>query len=173
MKNKDFMALAKRLLPMLPEFAVKGPMVVKLPVASILRGIHFEGSSFDTNSFYVWVFLLPLFVPTSNVYFNLGMRLRAPGGGDRWSTDMPNLMTDLSAVVEREALPFLFGITAPKDLAEAAGKLPSVNDPYVQQAIAYAWARDGDVRRAVDQLDKLNNLLDIKVPWQRLMSNRA
>lgn len=173
MKNKDFAALAKRLLPILPEFAVKGPMAAKLPLESVLRGIYFEGSSFDTNSFYVWVFLLPLFVPASNVSFNLGMRLRTPGGGDRWSTDMPNLIADLSAVVEREALPFLSGINAPKDLAEAAGKFQAVNDPYVQQAIAYAWARDGDIKRAVDQLDKLKNLLDIKVPWQRVMSDRA
>ncbi|HTD06250.1 hypothetical protein [Undibacterium sp.] len=173
MKSKDFVALAKRLLPNMPGFAVKGPMVAMLPVKFAVRGIYFEGSSFDTKSFYVWVFFLPLFVPTSNVSFNLGRRLRVPAGGDRWSTDMPNLMGDLAAAVERDALPFLSGIESPLDIAKAAEKIQAPKDPYVQQAIAYAWARAGDTARACDELGKLVRLLDSKIPWQHAMSDRA
>jgi polygalacturonase len=54
-------------------------------VKHALRGLYFEGSSFDGKSFYVWTFVLPLFVPTKHVSFNLGKRLRALGGADRWN----------------------------------------------------------------------------------------
>lgn len=173
MKSKEFTALAKKLMPNLPGFAVKGSMAIMRPVKTVLRGIYFEGSSFDTKSFYVWVFFLPLFVPTNVVNFNLGQRLRVPGGGDRWSTDMPNLIGDLTAVIERDALPFLTGVESPLDVARAAGRNQSPQDPYVQQAVAYAWARAGEVKRANDELEKLIHLLDARITWQHALIERA
>ena len=44
---------------------------------------------------------------------------------------------------------------------------------YVQEAIAYALARAGDVEQAVIALDKPMGLLDKKVPWQCEMADRA
>ncbi|WP_143450132.1 hypothetical protein [Janthinobacterium sp. BJB304] len=173
MKSKDFSALSKQMLPSMPGFVAKGPMAVRLPMELAVRGIYFEGSSFDTKSFYVWVFFLPLFVPATHVSFNLGRRLRVPNGGDRWSTDMPNMVTDLEATVERDAKPFLFSLESPKDLAKAAEQFQAPGDPYVQQAIAYAWARDGDVARAIIELEKLVSQLDSHVGWQRAMRERA
>ena len=44
---------------------------------------------------------------------------------------------------------------------------------YVQEAIAYALARAGDVAQAAMALDQLVGLLDEKVPWQCEMADRA
>jgi hypothetical protein len=51
--------------------------------------------------------------------------------------------------------------------------LQESQDPYTQQAIAYALARAGDVNKAVAELGQLTALLDVKVPWQREMVERA
>ena len=173
MTNKDFAGLGKQLLPNLPGFSVKGPMTFICPVKDALRGLYFEGSTFDEKSFYVWTFFLPLFAPTKHVSFNLGKRLREPSGGDRWNADTPNLIADLGAAVKREALPFLSGIETAEDIAKAAAAFQKAGDPYAQQAIAYAWARSGEVTRANEEFNRLVRLLDLKIPWQREMAERA
>jgi hypothetical protein len=174
MTNKDFAGLGKQLLPNLTGFSVKGPMTFVCPVKNALRGLCFEGSSFDRESFYVWTFFLPLFVPTRHVSFNFGKRLREPGGGDRWNADTSNLITDLAAAVKREALPFLSGIESAEDIAKAAAAtFQKAADPYAQETIAYAWARSGEVARANEELNRLVRLLDLKIPWQREMAERA
>jgi hypothetical protein len=173
MKKKDFAALAKRLLPHLVGFTVKGPMLFIQPLKHTLRGIYFEGSSFDARSFYVWMFFMPLCVPTHHIGFNLGRRIRGVGGGDRWNADAPNLLAELGAALKREALPFLGGIASLQDVAKAATALQTSHDPYVQEAIAYALARTGEIEQAAMALDQLIGLLDAKVPWQCEMADRA
>jgi hypothetical protein len=173
MKKKDFVALAKRLLPHLTGFTVKGPLLFIPPVKHTLRGIYFEGSSFDARSFYVWMFFMPLCVPTHYVSFHLGRRVRGIGGGDRWNADTPNLLAELGTALQHEALPFLGGIESLHDVAKAATALQTSRDPYVQEAIAYALARAGDVEQAARALDQLVGLFDEKVPWQCEMAGRA
>lgn len=173
MKNKDFAELAKRLLPDLPGFAIRPPLMFIPPVGHTLRGVCFEGSGFDARSFYVNVFFLPLFVPRKYLSFEFGNRIREAGGGDRWNADAPNLVHELGVALKREALPFLSPIESPRDVAQAATSLRLPQNPHMQQAIAYALARAGDVNKAVAALDELARLLDVKVPWQLEMFERA
>jgi hypothetical protein len=173
MKNKDFAGLGKQLARDLPEFSVKGPMVFVRPIEHNLRRLYFEGSSFDAKSFYVWIFFLPLCVPTKQVIFNLGKRLRKSDGGDRWSSDAPNLAAQLSVAVKREALPFLASIASSQDTAELAAEFAGTGDPYALQAVAYSLARCGDIGRAKSELQRLVGMLDIKIPWQREIAERA
>jgi len=173
MKNKDFSELAKRLSPDLPGFAVKAPLMFIPPVGHTLRGVCFEGSSFDTNSFYVNVFFLPLFVPRKHLSFEFGNRIRTASGGDRWNADAPDIVCELGIALKREALPFLSPIESLRDVEQAAKSLRLPQNPHVQQAIAYAIARSGDVGKAVVELDALLAMLDVKVPWQREMAERA
>jgi hypothetical protein len=49
-------------------------------------------------------------------------------------------------------------------------------DPYVQQAIAYSFARAGDIGKAVTALDQLVGQVlsgNEPYPWQREMAERA
>ncbi|MBI4604275.1 MAG: hypothetical protein HY721_20135 [Planctomycetes bacterium] len=172
MKNKDFAELARRLLPDLQGFAIKTPLMFITPVQHTLRGLCFESHSYEPMQFYIWVFFLPLFIPTKHVSFNLGKRIEGPRGKP-WNAEGPNLIAELSAALKREALPFLSRMESPHDLAKAATSLRQAQDPYVQQAIAYALARTGEVNKAVAALEELAHLLDVKVPWQREMTERA
>jgi hypothetical protein len=172
MKNKDFGALAQRLLPDVPGFEVKAPLMFIPPLKHTLRGLCFESHSHDVKLFYVWVFLLPLCVPTKYLGFNLGKRIENPGVGP-WNADAPNLLPQLSAALKREAVPFISHVESPRDLAQAAKSLCRTKDPYTQEAIAYALACAGDAGKAVAELDTLLAMLDTKVPWQLEMVERA
>lgn len=169
MKNKDFTELAKRLLPDLASFAVKAPLMFISPVKHTLRGFCFESHSHEAKLFYVWVFFQPLFIPTKHIILTFGKRIN----DDRWNADAPNLVHELGDALKREALPFLSPIESPRDVAQAAKSLRLPQNPNVQQAIAYALARAGDVSKAVAALDELVRLLDVKVPWQLEMLERA
>jgi hypothetical protein len=173
MKKNDFVALGKRLLPNLPsDFVLEGSLLLIRPVKSVLRGIHFEGSSFDKTSFYAHAFILPLCVPTKFLYFLFGDRLRI-AGADRWNINEPNMLSELSATIKREAVPFFSRVQSIRDVQEIAKSHPNPKDPHVQQAIAYAAARSGDVARANEELNRLVRSLDLKIPWQREMTQRA
>jgi hypothetical protein len=100
MTTKEFVALGKSLLPKLPGFAVKGSLMFIPPVECVLRGIHFDGSSFDKRSFSVTTFALPLCVPTNHLYLNFGTRVRHKGGGDRWSMRTPDLREELATALK-------------------------------------------------------------------------
>jgi hypothetical protein len=172
MKTKDFAVLSKWLLPDLPGFTVKAPLMFILPLQHTLRGLCFESHSYEARQFYVWVFFFPLYVPTKHVSFNMGKRIE-PAQKLPWNADAPNLIADLSTALRREALPFLSEIESPQDVANGALSLRQLQDPYVRQAMAYALARAGNVSKAVPALDELARLLDARVPWQREMAERA
>ena len=151
------------------------------PGWSHFAGICFDGS-IDPRKFYVQVFIKPLFVPSQHLSFNIGWRLG--GGSHTWNADTPNLITELSAGLKREALPFLSRVQSPRDVADAASSLHpikgpvmqqaityAVGDPITQQAIAYALARAGDVKEAGDALGRLISLLHEEVPWQHEMAD--
>jgi hypothetical protein len=105
MKTKDFVQLERQLIQDLPGYTVSGPMIVKCPIDQVLRGLSFEGSSFDANTFFVWFFFLPLCIPTTHLYFNFGQRLRNSNGGDAWHVNALDLLSDLRAAISQRPCP--------------------------------------------------------------------
>lgn len=175
MRTKDFVALEKRLLPKLANFTIKGPLLFIVPIGHTLRGFHFEGSSFDKESFYVDAFFMPLYVPSQHVHFTFGRRLR-DRGGDRWSTGDVGFEAVLEAAVQKE-VPFLAGLNTALDVANALKPLGS--NPHCHEAFAYTLAQAGEIRGAVDAIDTLLALVESlkrvnpKLTWELEIAERA
>ena len=150
MNRRELEKTAKILCADLPQCGVSGVLVFRLPLGRILRGICLERSG-DPRGFYVWVFLQPLCIPKTGVFFNLGWRLG--GGAHVWNGDTPASMTALRDAISREALPFLDRIQSPRDAALAV-KRQGPTDFISQKAIAYAFARGGDYPQAIRELDR-------------------
>ena len=173
MRYRDFEALGKGLLPYLPGFVAKGPLTFASPICVTLRGLCFEGSSFDASSFYVWVFFMPLCVPSDALYFNHGKRLRR-GGGDRWSADAPDIKVALAKAVQEQAVPFFNLLDTPTKVANVLrGAVAESPTLHTRQAYAYVLARIGDTAAALEVLDQLQESVDPSVPWQFKMKERA
>lgn len=170
MKRAQFVALEKKLLPALPDFTIKGPLVFVSPAQSVLRGINFEGSSFDQESFSVSFFVMPLCVPTEHLYFNFGNRLRNKRGGDRWNKKMPNLVEELCTALTAQAVPFLSRAKTLVDFAEMAGSF-SLGNPHTPMAKGFALARAGHGNKAIHILDQLLTQIDPNVAWQRTIAD--
>jgi hypothetical protein len=168
-KNKEFADLGRQLLPDLAGFQLKGKLLFSAPIGHTLRAILFDESSFDSRMFFVHVFAQPMFVPARHLVLNIGWRL---DNGARWNADDSTLINRLLETVRSEAIPFLSRIRSPRDLVTEAMSLNKSQDPYVQQAVAYAFARIGDVRSAIDAIEHLVRLLKPNVGWQEEMLNR-
>jgi hypothetical protein len=171
MKMKDVKRLANGLLPSLPGWSLRGRMLVREPLSGVLRAVYFDESAFDSTFFFAQAFIQPLFVPASHLTFNLGWRLGGPAY--RWDLRAEDLVPRLSESISRKALPLFAQAESPRGIVNVAESLKKSADAYVQQAIAYAWAREGDVASASGAIDQLLLLLDDSVAWQREMAQRA
>lgn len=185
MKKKEFEKIGNQILANLPGFAVKGELLLMQPLGHMLRGVCFN-RSINPRSFYVEIFLQPLFVPLQHIAFNIGWRLRKQDGKfESWDADAPNLIEDLIESLKHEMLPFFSRIYTFQDMAIAIGSIHKIKGPvpklivgtsrdsYVLQAFAFALAFGGEVEQACNALDRLLGLLNVKIPWQLEMANRA
>lgn len=82
MTNRQFANLANRLLPEFPNFAVKSPLMFLTPIGHTLRGFCFESHRSSADYFYVWVFLLPIFIPPTARKLRIWRSDRRPLGCD-------------------------------------------------------------------------------------------
>jgi len=173
MTNREVSALFKQVLPSGSGFRIKGSLAFVSPVHRVLKGFCCEGSSFDKASFYVNVFLMPLSIPMTHLYFNLGKRIRDATDADRWSVTQPNMVADLTRTFSSEMKSLLTCDDTVIDVAEVAAKLQVEDDPYVQEGIAYLAAQEGHVKEAIDRLERLTKALDRQVSWQSAMADRV
>src|SRR5690349_19128975 len=65
----------KYILPDLPDWAVKGRLMFRVPIGAMLQATLLDGS-IDPNGGYLHVFVQPLFVPSDTIVIDYGMRLR-------------------------------------------------------------------------------------------------
>jgi len=166
MKKKDFEALGKRLITRMPGYECKGSLIFVAPIGSILRGIGFEGSSFDKNNFFVWAFAQPMYVLQEYFTFTLGWRLGG-GGGQIWNAQAGNLEEQLAAAIEFEAMPFLSKVLSPLRLIDEVTKLPRMRTNTVRRAFAYSYARAGEIKKACVLFDETSKTLNPEIAWQK------
>ena len=179
MKARDIKAIYEAILPTLPGFEAKGPLLFVSPIDHILKAFCIEGSDFDSFSFYIWVFVLPLYVPTKYLYFSFGNRL-TDQQSDRWSFTEENkeeLVGDLLKAMRQQGLSFLFKIDTPLDLASKASLFSvAPNDPYLGEAVAYSLVLADKTSEAMEALKFLNALLagiDQQKTWIEDIRRRA
>jgi hypothetical protein len=165
MTAKQFASLGRSILPQLPPFAIKGRLMVLLPMEHFLRGINFEPSAFDKTSFSVTSFIMPLFVPSAHLTLNFADRVRRSEGGGGWDANMALLVEQLGDAIRKQAVPRLSSIQSPLDLVNLARETHSQN-PHTLRATAFALALDGKSQQAIAVIDDLIQSLDKMSAWQ-------
>jgi hypothetical protein len=173
MTTTEFVSLEKSLLTELSNLAVKGRLMFIPPAAPILRGINFEGSSFDKTSFSVTMFVMLLCVPTKHLNLSFAAGVRHKKGGDRWNSEMPELIKELSSALKAQAIPFLSPVQSLLDFVDLARSRSFSDNPQTLRAEAFALARAGQISRAVGALDQLLNQIDSKIGWQLEIADQA
>ncbi len=169
----------KRLLPSLPGFGVSRTILFRQPLNPVLRGFAFEDSGFDGTVVYVWVFVLPLYVPSKHLTFTLGHRLENRKGlferSGRWVLADPPDDTEINSMVkamQTKGIPYLDRLDTPQDIVEnltMATKL--FGNIFVEQAIAFSLAKLGKLDAARDKLESLRRAVKPTDPWQHVASS--
>lgn len=167
MKNKEFAAIGKELSSIIPNFVQKGPMMLRVPIGSILNGLYFESHSHEATLFYLWVFCLPLYVPTKHVTFNFGHRL-----GFSWTSTDTELLPKVVHEIKKDALPFLSRCSSLSDFLEMA-KADSSRNPHTTNEIAFTLVMMDRFQQAIETFDILLQQVDRKVQWEADLGERA
>lgn len=141
------------------------------PVDRLLRGVWFDRSAYDNTSFSVTAFIMPLCVPTQNLEFTFGERIRHSGGGDRWALEMPGLASHLTAALRGQALPFLSKGETLEGFIEIARASPQTGRTL--EALGYALARVGETKQAAEVFGQLGSMLNLDIAWQRELADQV
>lgn len=166
MKRGEINRVAQGIRASQPEFEQKGRLLVAKPRGRILRGLYLENSS-DPTRIYVWVFVQPLYVPGQHVVFNLGKRLG--GGAKTWTLDG---MMGLLAAVQKEARPFLEGISSPEALLKW-DFIHAYSGHFREQACAYSLVALGRMSEGSQALRRLAHALAGGRPWMIEIAREA
>jgi hypothetical protein len=164
MKTKQIQQfLTKCLLPEFKGYAIARKILFATPLTTILRGFYFEDSEFNPESVYVWVFVMPLYVPKGYVYLTFGKRIFRKVGFLRtqqdWQIAAPyddNLCATMIRVMRSQGVPYLSKLATPELLLRNLAFVTGLwGDPYVREAIAYSLARTGKLGSAKRRLSWL------------------
>jgi len=175
MKKKHVEKLWKGLLPHLSGYSCKGSLLTSQPTKHILRGFYCEDSSFDPTVFCLYVFFLPLYVPTTHLAFYFGKRLEDARGCEKWwNVNEPSLSQELLQAITTQGSTFLLGTETPSGLVQVAQqRYGASRDPYVWQAIAFSLIMEHRHADALVALDYLLNLLNPDISWQQELIERT
>jgi hypothetical protein len=154
-------AVKQYVVPHLVGFQAKGRLVFEIPCEKVLRGLYFENSTFNPQSFCVYAFVQPLYVPWACVHFTFGIRLGNQSlGHDLWwdLTNTPQdrqVMSDVLNRVRDEGLPFLSRYGSSEGLARWPTEQNGWLNAPVAEGVAYSAALCGDRARALELIGKI------------------
>ena len=173
MKKKEAQKIGEKLLPYLPGFRAKGDLVYSMPIPHVLQALCFENSSTGKEAFYLNAFIMPLFSPSEHVYFNYGQRLRDIDSSG-WRSDHPDLIPRLErAVHSKQASIYLEPIKSVAEFIERLFSIDKHKSLYFHEAIGFAYALEGDVKKALVNLKIVEAQADEYYPWQLTLKERS
>jgi hypothetical protein len=144
----------------MPTFVVRGGLVFQAPIGDVFRGLHFDPSGWTKDIRRIHYFVMPLYEPTAgHVSFSFARVLGGSGGGrgDRWWSFPPDDRTapfkEIRRLVARDAIPWLERFGSAKALARRMREItPTLDGPYVSQAVGLSLILTGDIRDGLKEL---------------------
>lgn len=174
MKTSKIQELIKsRLLTAFKPFACTGRMMFAEPHGSVLRGVHFDDSSFSKTVLYAWAFVQPFYVRKEYVHFTFGHRLRNRLDDGRaiqsWDVDAEpdeRQVRSLLDAIRNDAIPYIERLATPRDLVEHLAESTGLHDNvFVKEAVAYSLAKIGNYADAKVELEALVASVRPSDPW--------
>jgi hypothetical protein len=186
MKATELERLTRQyLIPRLPGYLAKGPLVYHGSTEHLLRGFYFERSSHGDRGFFVWVFVQPLYIPSDHLAFSFGDRLpHLAEGADRfWQIregGEAEVMDDILRLAEDAGLAFLNRFPTVESLPDGLVRsFPGSLGSRALEAIAYAHVLSDSpekamtaLRRLKDQVSEASQKLPKRV-WLHEIGERA
>jgi len=170
--TKQFLEMQEKLLSTLPGFALGKRLIYSQCPKYVLRGLSFQGSSFNKKSFYVTVFAMALYVPSEHLAFVICKRLRDQNGGERWNFETSKVVELLGSAIRAQAVPLLARVSSLQGFCDQLGNRIHVN-PNITVANAFGLVLLGKESVAGQLMDELASRLDFNVGWQRTIADQV
>ncbi len=171
MTKKQFERLGRHVATESGEFVPAGSIVYQRPLKHFLRGLCFEGSGFNKDRFFVWVFAMPLYVPIDHIAFTMGDRLRC-GHSEGWDNQSNSILIELRGAFDQQAKPWL---AEHSDLKRCVSVLSrnAAGNPNHAIAAAFGKLLLGQTSDSLRSIAELLRRIDLTVEWQRTIAERA
>lgn len=164
MTTRELVAVERALATEVPGFVIQKSLMFIPPVKNLLRGIHFQGSSFSKTKLYANMFVMPLCMPKEGLKLTYGNRVRHNGVGDIWDKELVDLVATLAEAVKNYALPFLNQVNSLPGFIEYLE--PEASTFRDWQALATTLAQAGRFEESLGYCDRVLAGYDQTVPWQ-------
>jgi len=147
-----------------------GHLIYKKNFDWLLNGFCFEDSAFDANTFNIYVFVQPLYVPKNHLWFNFGHRLNflSKKGYDKWwtisNTNEANIIEEISELLLGPGLRFINKTTTQEKLLKTFFNLEkeTPHDFNSLEALVYSRIICNDFLTAQHTLEKLLRTIEIE-----------
>jgi hypothetical protein len=144
----------------------------------LLQAIAVETSGFSSKRFTLVAFAIPLYVPTSHIYFTYGDRIGSLADGAEvwWTTDSDRWQERAGSQAVEEASSFFGRIHDPCGLAryiEHDRVDSDRRDPRIQETLAYSWFLCGETAKWSAPLTEARTMAGaLDAPWAREVIQR-
>lgn len=153
----------------LDNFVTRGRVAWIRPVGEVARGVAIDESSFDPAGFYVWAFVMPVFVPSSHVSFNLGFRLKRFDGSQLWNANEPDCTAELAEAIATQAVSQLQSVNDAASVMSFMHRRGIVD----RHTTLLCHSKLGNIEAAERAYQELMQGLDVTVKWQRELAESA
>jgi hypothetical protein len=184
MKTRELERLIKKYLaPHLERYRVTGSLLYTIESEHLLKGFYLERTH-TKRGFYTWVFVQPLYIPSTHISLTLGERLaHLHQGRDRlWiigNDDEVEVMREILHQVLESGIKYLAQVSS---LSQVPRSLPIMTEAPLSarslEIIAYAYILLGQREQALNELarldDSVSHLLE-RIPertWLKEIQNR-
>lgn len=155
----------------LPQFTLKGRLLILLPVGYLLRGICFDSSAFSKTAFYPTVFIQPLYIGDDHIVLSFDGRLRDQAGREGWELNVmerQSILNELVTAIKDQAFPFLNSICDPRALASICESKPGhfrwfrsgCDEIHQMETAAYSWLLAGETEKSIHCLERAQRTID-------------
>lgn len=174
MKKRQFERIARKLVPEMPGFVARGWTIYHTPVDHLMRGFCCDDSGFNPTLFTVWVFALPLYVPTDGIGLSFGRRLTGDNGAEKWwDVSEADTESNLLRSIKSEGFAFLDKLCNPRDLVAYIKRSPACNTLRYLEALSLSYAVLDEYTNAIECIEELNARLNPEVGWQFELKERG
>lgn len=128
MNSRAWQQLARsHIVGRIPGLLLSGSLLHLPDTAWLLRGVAMVASA-SSDSFGLWAFVQPLYVPADRLVFRYGRRLTRVGDRHQatWPAQSATVVgAEIAASVRAQAMPLLLGVRAPADLLALVRRQPA------------------------------------------------
>jgi hypothetical protein len=173
MNNSELKKLISKYVDpkLLKDLTLHKNILYQSPVSDFLKGFCFEQSEYDKESFYLWYFIQPLYIPSEDIVLTFGKRI-TPKKAERWilekdnESKMKNIFNEINDKIQNEGLVYINELGSHEKFYEFCKKNKKKNIR-IWEALVYTGLYKGfpGIDKEAELLINYLQKMDMSINW--------